>query len=78
MSLAATHAATPHPHRGGTCTVALLLTTLTPDDTQWLRTVLADPYETSAGIARTLNTEGHRASQTALQRHRRGDCACPQ
>lgn len=62
--------------KGGVCSVNLLEQTLEPALLAELREALDSQVETSA-LARALTARGHDIKATALQRHRRGDCACP-
>jgi hypothetical protein len=62
--------------KGGVCSVSLLEQTLDPATLAELREAMGSPVETSA-LARALTARGHDIKATALQRHRRGDCACP-
>lgn len=76
MSLAAALSREAAPvQRGGRCSVALLLETLSADDAAELRSALASPME-HAAIARALTSEGHRFASSTIARHRRGECRC--
>ena len=61
---------------GGKCTVGKLRSTLTAADLQALDAALADPDVSSGQIIDGLRAEGHEATRSPIDRHRRGECAC--
>jgi hypothetical protein len=65
------------------CKVGILLSTdaLNPKDREQLATILAVPMENpkrvpNSILAKVLREEGHDISNSAVDRHRRGDCSC--
>ena len=61
---------------GGTCTAGKLLEALTPADRADLEAALADRSIPATIIAKVLTETGHKIGDDAVQRHRRGACAC--
>lgn len=60
---------------GPRCLIARLRETLPADDVELLNGWLASD-ETGAWIARALREAGINVSQSTVNYHRRGDCAC--
>lgn len=61
---------------GVTCTAGLLLQAMTAQDRSDLEAAIADKSIPATVIVKVLINAGHRVSVDALQRHRRGACAC--
>lgn len=61
---------------GATCTTGMLLERLAVQDRNDLDAAIADRTIPATVIAKVLTAAGHRVSVDALQRHRRGACAC--
>ena len=75
MALAdAIAAATQKP--GTLCTIGRVRDALDDADRAALDAALADPKITAQQIMRALRAEGHEATRSPMERHRRGDCAC--
>lgn len=63
---------------GPRCTAATVLDTLTDADRAALIAALADRSITVTVIVNALTqTTGKKPSRSGLERHRRGECACP-
>lgn len=79
MSLDDLLVATVRPRKGPPCTIATLYDTMPADKAAVLRELLARHHSQTPGttIARTVQAEGYHVSHETVQRHRRGDCACP-
>jgi hypothetical protein len=60
--------------KGPTCSLCVLLTTLTADDAKALQLALNDPGFTARGISRALKAEGHNIADGTVNRHRKSDC----
>lgn len=60
--------------KGPSCRICAVLSTLDKADAVVLNEALADPTYTHAGIMRALRTEGHQVSDSAVARHRKGEC----
>lgn len=76
MSLA--DALAQQPRRGALvrCPIALTLQQLEQADQQLLNNAIADLTRTARSLAAALASIGHTVSADAVQRHRRGSCAC--
>lgn len=61
---------------GPVCPVAKILSALSPKDRETLAAAIGNKDITHAAIAAVLTDNGHRMSQDAMGRHRRGSCAC--
>jgi Ca2+-binding EF-hand superfamily protein len=64
--------------QGGTCTLALIYQQLTKKDAAELREIFALPSidVNNAMIQRALGSMGYKLSNSTIQRHRAGECAC--
>jgi hypothetical protein len=62
---------------GPECRVAAVLGKLTKADQADLHAAVADISLPATAIGRGLRSLGHTVSDSQLQRHRRGECACP-
>lgn len=69
------HAA-PRLRKGPPCTVSVILDQLDSDDRDALQTALNDRLVGTATIFRVLTGNGFQVGLNAVQRHRRGECAC--
>lgn len=58
------------------CPVVRITKALGPKDRSVLAAALEDASVTHAAIAKVLTDNGHKISQDAVGRHRRGDCSC--
>jgi hypothetical protein len=61
---------------GTLCTVGRVRATLNADDQAALDAALADSRVTAQQILRALRAEGHEATRSPIERHRRQDCSC--
>ena len=61
---------------GTLCTVGRVRDALNDADRAALDAALADPAISAQQIMRALRAEGHEATRSPIERHRRGDCAC--
>lgn len=61
---------------GTLCTVGRVRAGLTDADRDALDAAFADPKIAAQQIMRALRAEGHEATRSPIERHRRGDCAC--
>ena len=61
---------------GAPCKVGRIIGGLDSEDAEWLRGVLDDADETTAGIRRTLRAAGFEVAASTLGEHRRGECCC--
>ena len=61
---------------GTLCTVGRVRAGLNDADRVALDDALGDPRVSAQQIMRALRAEGHEATRSPLERHRRGDCAC--
>ena len=61
---------------GVPCKVGRIIGGLDSEDAEWLRGVLDDADETTAGIRRTLRAAGFEVAASTLGEHRRGECCC--
>ena len=60
---------------GPTCTVCILVPTLSGADREALEAAMTDLAVTASAIARALQSEGHDISPETLRRHRSQRCA---
>ena len=60
---------------GPTCTVCILIPTLSDADREALEAAMTDLAVTASAIARALQSEGHDVSPETLRRHRAQRCA---
>lgn len=74
--LKAAYQATATKPKGPPCSIATALSNLDPEDSDFLRELLADPDKPSSRISLALRAEGHEISQITVARHRRGECRC--
>lgn len=58
------------------CPVVRITKSLGPKDRDVLTAAVDSDGITHAAIAKVLTDNGHKISQDAVGRHRRGDCAC--
>jgi uncharacterized membrane protein len=62
--------------KGPPCTVSLALEQLSPEETVVFHDAMRNPQQQGTRIAAELRREGYNVKDDALQRHRRGLCAC--
>jgi hypothetical protein len=62
--------------KGSTCTVFVLLESLSPSEQAELTEALESSVQGHA-LARALNNRGHRIAGQTINRHRRQECGCP-
>lgn len=63
--------------RGGRCSVSVAIDAMEGQDRKDLMAALADESIYGSTLSRVLKARGHRVPPEAIQRHRRGACACP-
>ena len=64
--------------QGPRCHTWLLLESLVDDEREALAAaLLPDSGWTSSSLSSLLRDEGHSLSKSSIDRHRRGECACP-
>lgn len=64
--------------KGPECSIPTILAALPPDQAEFARLALANPHAPGTEIARSLADLGHKVAVCTVQRHRRGDCRCPE
>ena len=74
MSLAKRIAEYEKPKVGGTCTTCAAIADADPEDRAALLAAMDDPRISNAGLARILREEGFHVGESALRRHRKGEC----
>jgi hypothetical protein len=62
--------------KGTTCTVTILLQSLSPQEQAELVEALESSVQSTA-LARALQNRGHRIAGQTINRHRRQECVCP-
>lgn len=58
------------------CSVTQTLKSLSPADKAAFEEALADPTIYGTSISKVLKSKGYDVGSSAIQRHRRGACAC--
>ena len=74
MSLAKRIAEYEKPKIGGTCTTCAAINEANDEDRAALVAAMDDPRISNAGLARILREEGFHVGESALRRHRKGEC----
>ena len=63
--------------KGPTCTVPIVLASLSTEDAADLVAAMSDQTITAAAIERVLRRRSVQLAQGTIARHRRGSCLCP-
>lgn len=62
------------PRVGMMCTTCKVIADASPDDRDALLAAMDDPRISNAGISRILREEGYPIGDSAVRRHRKGEC----
>lgn len=58
------------------CFVGQMLTTVTPEEAELLKTAMADKRVRHVDLVRLCEAEGYKMSEATMRRHRAGGCRC--
>lgn len=74
MSLAKRIAEYEKPKIGGVCSTCTVINEANDEDKAALIAAMGDPRISNAGLSRILREEGFEIGDSALRRHRKGEC----
>lgn len=74
MSLAKRIAEYEKPKIGGVCSTCTVISEANDEDKAALLAAMDDPRISNAGLSRILREEGYEIGDSALRRHRKGEC----
>ena len=62
------------PRVGARCATCMIVDEASPDDREALLAAMDDPRISNAGMARIFREEGFHVGESAIRRHRKGEC----
>ena len=62
------------PRIGGKCATCTIIEEASPEDREALLAAMGDPRISNTGMARIFREEGFNIGDSAIRRHRKGEC----